>query len=102
VAELADVAAHGDATALRSGFLLDDEATDSRVGARGECDQSRAFAVRDPHLRSVDHVFVAVPRRSAREIAGIAARVGLREREAAAELTGHETRQPPFLLVVGP
>ena len=45
-----------------------------------------ALAVRHPHLRAVDHVLVAVAHRLARDVARVAAGVGLREREAAAQL----------------
>ena len=61
VAELADVAAHGDAAdSLGAGLLLDDEAGDALVGAGRQRDQPGALPVRDPHLRAGDHVLVAV------------------------------------------
>ena len=60
-----------------------------------------ALAVRDPHLRAVDDVLVAVARRPARDVARVAAGVGLRQREAAAELAGREARQPALLLRFG-
>ena len=41
-----------------------------------------ALAVRDPHLRAVDDVLVAVARGPARDVARVAAGVGLRERQA--------------------
>ena len=49
---------------------------------------------------SID-VLVAVARRPARDVARVAAGVGLRQREAAAELAGREARQPALLLLFG-
>ena len=60
-----------------------------------------ALAVRHPHLRAGDDVLVAVALGPAREVAGVAARVGLRERQAAAQLARRHPRQPALLLLLG-
>ena len=60
-----------------------------------------ALAVGHPHLRAGDHVLLAVAHGAARDVARVAARVGLRQRQAAAELARREARQPALLLLVG-
>src|SRR5436189_247323 len=60
-----------------------------------------ARAARHPHLRSGDHILLAVTYSATRDVARVAARVGLGERETAADLTGGEPRQPALLLLVG-
>ena len=85
----------------RAGLLLDDEARDALVGAGRERNDAGALAVRDPHLRAGDDVLVAVADRAAGDVAGVAAGVGLREREAPAQLARRETGQPALLLLAG-
>ena len=84
--------ADGDAPERRARLLLDDEAADALVGAGRERDERRPLAVGDPHLRAVDHVLVAVARGLARDVARVAAGVGLGQREAAAQLAGGHAR----------
>ena len=58
-----------------------------------------ALAVRDPHLRSGDHVLVAVTYRAARDVASVAPGVGLGKRQAAPQLARRQPRQPTLLLL---
>ncbi len=94
VPELADVLRDRDAAERRAGLLLDDEARDALVGARRERDDPGPLAVRHPRLGAADHVLLAVALGAARDVARVAAGVGLGEREAAAQLARREPRQP--------
>src|SRR3954451_13156914 len=92
VSELADIAADRDASARGARLLLDDETGDALVGAHGQRDQSRALTVRHPHLRAGDDELVAVANGTACDVAGVAPRVALGQRETAADLAGRESR----------
>ena len=59
------------------------------------------LAVGDPRLGAVDDVLVAVARRAARDVAGVAAGVGLGERQRAAALARREVGEPALLLLLG-
>src|SRR5262249_62330183 len=102
VAELPDVAAHGDAAeALGVGLLLDHEARDALVGAGRQRDEAGALAVRHPRLRARDAVLVAVSHGAAGDRARVAPGVGLGQRERAPDLAGGEPRKPPLSLLAG-
>src|SRR5207244_10594794 len=101
VAELVDGAADADATRARPRRLLDHEAGDALGRAGRESYEPGAFAVRHPHLRTVDDVLVAVERGAAPQGLRVAPRVRLRERQAAAHLAGGEPWKQPRLLVGG-
>ena len=83
VAELADVVADRDALEARSGLLLDDERGDALLGPGDERHQTGPLTVGDPCLRAVDDVLVAVAHGLARDVARVAAGIGLGERQRA-------------------
>ena len=60
-----------------------------------------AFTVRHPRLGAVDDVLVAVALGAAGDVAGVAARVGLAQRERAAPLRGRQLGEPALLLLIG-
>ena len=100
VAQLADVLAHRDPLELRSRLLLDDEGGDALLGACRQGDDGGALPVGDPGLGAVDDVLVAVPPGAARDVARVAAGVGLREGEGAAAFPAGHVRQPAALLLL--
>ena len=70
----------------RPGLLLHDEGGDALLGAGGQGDEAGPLAVGDPRLGAVEHVLVAVALGPTGDVAGVAAGVGLGERQGAAAL----------------
>jgi hypothetical protein len=90
VAELADIPADRDSLVARPGFFLDDEGGDPLVRPRRQGDQPGAFSVGDPRFRAVQHIFIPVPEGPAGDVAGIAAGVGLGQRQRASPLPARQ------------
>ena len=82
--------------------LLDEEAADRAVvRARPDGRDVGDRPVRDPHLGAVQDPVGAVAARVRAHRAGVGARVGLGEAEAADRLAGVHRRQPALLLLLG-
>ncbi len=100
VAQLAHVFADRNALEVRAGLLLDDEGGDALLGPGGQQDDGGPLAVGDPGLAAVEDVLVTVAEGPARNVASVAAGVGLGERERAAPLSrGHGGEPAPLLLL---
>ena len=101
VPELADVAAHRDATgaAASGSFSTMKQVMPSSVRAASA--MSPALAVGDPRLRPVDDVLVAVAHGLAGERARVAAGVGLGERQRSRGSRPPRAREPLPALLVG-
>ncbi len=102
VAELADVAAHRDATEPVAGLLLDEEAGDALLGACRERNEPGADPVGHPRLRPGDHILIAVAFGTTAERTSVAAGVGFGERQRTAHQPAGQLREEAGLLRVGP
>src|SRR5207248_7285510 len=101
VAELFQLAADREARSLLGQEKA--HAAVARLGRWVGLDQERenlaVDAVRDPSLGAVDHVIAAaVSPRCCADRLQVGAAIGLRQREAAAQLAGREARQELLLL----
>ena len=102
VAQLGDGARHGEAVGARPWLLLHDEAGDAVVGGAGQQHHHLGpHAVGHPHLGAVDDPLVAVGLRPAADVAGVAARVGFRQREGRPKRPVAHAGQEAFPLLIG-